>query len=494
MAITYKGGHNVDNFTPAFNPVNYYFDSSNKNEDGFRYVVEVFNYGTATKIFESRIAPRVGDGYAFVPLQGILKNQVSNEKPNDNAISAVKSFYRFDLKIGEEFINIWDYDDYEFYSGGVSQWNAYTQLRQFAETTAHTFVVGDQINIDQSDGGTEKPMLQGLFTVVEVVDDYTIVIDIPFSVVGSGATVGGGVKYADNRKTIFRNLLSQSATVHNGVLKQDEFLEIPNSTFKLITTSTTNRMLTNLPNGDVKTKVFSITRNQDIWMNVGNFYDNEAEWMHFENSNGETFKKSIGTDISSAIRQVGVGANNLGTLIPISGTLPLIKNNTTFYIIKVMNDNGDQLSRRYRIDIDDRCAINTVELLFFDRLGSLVSYAFQAHLNEKIDIKREAYQRERGELNEDLDKWIYSLDEGGEVITTVNVDQEYILRSYFMTDEMSVYFTELLTSPYVLMKLDGKYYRASIVDNGGNVDRLKQKKMIKKQITVKLANQNAVNV
>ena len=63
-----------------------------------------------------------------------------------------------------------------------------------------------------------------------------------------------------------------------------------------------------------------------------------------------------------------------------------------------------------------------------------------------------------------------------------------------MTDEMSVYFTELLTSPYVLMKLDGKYYRASIVDNGGNVDRLKQKKMIKKQITVKLANQNAVNV
>lgn len=495
MAITYIGGHNEENFTPAFNPVNYYFDSDNKNESGFRYVVEVFNYGTATKIFESRVAPRIGDGYAFVPLQGILKNKVSNEKPNDSPVTASNSFYRFDLKIGEEYIVQWDYDDYEFYSGGASPWNAYTQLRQFAETTAHTFVVGDQINIAQSDDGAEKPILQGLFTVVEVVDDYTIVIDIPFSVVGSGATIGGQVKYADNRKTIFRNLLSQSATVHNGVLSQEDFLSIPNEDFKLIIPNEKRRLLTNMPDiSSTNTNKFQATLNQDIWVNVGNFYTNVPRWVQFTNDAGETFKKAIGTNTSAAIRQVGIGANNLGTLIPMVGTLPLIKSTTKYYIIHVNNDEDEQVSRAYRIDIDRRCVLNEVHLLFLDRLGSLVSFAFQAHLNEKIDVKRESYLRERGDLNSELDRWSYDLNEGGEVITNVSIDQEYTLRAFPMTDEMSVYFAELVTSPYVLMKLNGNYFRVVITDGNINVDRANQKKLIRKTITVKLANQNAVNV
>lgn len=91
-------------------------------------------------------------------------------------------------------------------------------LRQSPATSPHTYAVGDQISVSQTDGGVIKPMLQGLFTVVAVPDAYSVVIDIAFVNVGTGAAMGGTIKYADNRKTITRNLLSRTWTAFNGAL------------------------------------------------------------------------------------------------------------------------------------------------------------------------------------------------------------------------------------------------------------------------------------
>ena len=123
MAITYIGGHNTDNFTPAFNQVNYYFDSSNKNKEGFRYVVDLYVSGTATKIWEGRVAPRIGDGYAFIPLQGLLtKNGLLSFETNitTDGIDAKNSYLKFDLKIGEEYVEEFEYTNYGQFTGGLS--------------------------------------------------------------------------------------------------------------------------------------------------------------------------------------------------------------------------------------------------------------------------------------------------------------------------------------------------------------------------------------
>lgn len=485
MAITYIGGHATNNFTPAFNQVNYYFDSNKKNEAGFRYVVDLYISGTATKIFEGRLAPRSGDGYGFVPLQAHLANRVSFEESLDISLNATNSYFKFDIKIGEEYIVIFNYTDYEFFSS-AGFYNGYTKLVQTPNVTPHTYQVGDTIEIRQTDGGALKPNLEGLFVVVEVPDAYTVVIDIPFSYIGSGATMGGKIKYADNRKTIFRDLNVQTATVYNGALKFKDFPTTPSSVYKIITASATNKLLTSFPELGMRA-----TLTQDIFINIGNFYSMTAAYIYFENDNGEIFRKGIGASSSSAIRRISVGASNLGALLTVSGVAPLVKAETKYYTYWITDITGAQMSRRYRLDIDRRCAINTTELLFMDRMGSMLSFAFQANITEKFDVKREGFNKTLGALKSG--EWTYATTDAGRTTTSVSVDKDYMLRSYWITEAQSILFEELITSPLILMKLEGVYYRVEITDTGGTVDSQKTKEMIKKQVSVRMANQENIN-
>ena len=86
--------------------------------------------------------------------------------------------------------NTWVYGDYQFNT--TSAYNAYIKLTSNGFGNAiHSFNVNDYIRVAQVDGGALKPALQANFKVVEIIDNKTIVIDIPFSYVGSGIAVGG---------------------------------------------------------------------------------------------------------------------------------------------------------------------------------------------------------------------------------------------------------------------------------------------------------------
>ena len=85
----------------------------------------------------------------------------------------------------------WVYGDYQFHTS-PGFYNAYVKLTSLGFGNAqHNFKVGDYIKVAQNDGGTLKPLLQANFKIVEIVNTRTIVIDIPFSSIGSGAAVGG---------------------------------------------------------------------------------------------------------------------------------------------------------------------------------------------------------------------------------------------------------------------------------------------------------------
>jgi hypothetical protein len=49
--------------TPAYNPVKFIVDSTNKNLTGFRYIFDVYESGTSTKIAEYKVLPTYG--YVF---------------------------------------------------------------------------------------------------------------------------------------------------------------------------------------------------------------------------------------------------------------------------------------------------------------------------------------------------------------------------------------------------------------------------------------------
>jgi hypothetical protein len=302
--------------------------------------------------------------------------------------------------------------------------------------------------------------------------------------------MGGKVKYSDNRKSITRDLVTSTATVFNGALTNEEFVTLPISVFKLTSPSGTNRLLTSMPSTGMR-----ITPTQQFFLNIGNFYTTVPRFVYFENDEGDVYFKSVGGSSGTAIRQMGVGPGNLGTLTEQTGVLPLVKDHTKWYDVWVTDSNDIPLTKRYRFEIDRRCQINEIELLFLDRLGSLASFAFQNRTTESGNVKRESYVKALGELDTELDRWNYGLDEAGTTLTSVTEELETTIRTNWMTDEQSVYFKELITSPFILKReAGGAYISVQIKDTSFPIERTKNKKLIKKTITITPSNQNNINL
>lgn len=117
-------------------------------------------------------------------------------KLNNNVFSQTEHNIRILTRFNSSTDNVWTYGDYEFMSGG--QFNAYTVLTSTGfGNQLHPFQVGDYVRVAQSDNGALKPMLQNYFKIVAIRDNKSIVINIPFSDVGSGAAVSGQVYPVD---------------------------------------------------------------------------------------------------------------------------------------------------------------------------------------------------------------------------------------------------------------------------------------------------------
>ena len=102
MAITLEG--RPQDFTPVYNPVNFYFDSDNKTNSGFRYVFDLYEQGVAEKISETRGAPRPVDGFGESFLSKLLSPLITRkfDPLNVTVQDAEEHYIRYELKVGAE--------------------------------------------------------------------------------------------------------------------------------------------------------------------------------------------------------------------------------------------------------------------------------------------------------------------------------------------------------------------------------------------------------
>jgi ABC-type glycerol-3-phosphate transport system substrate-binding protein len=63
--------------TPAYNPIKYIYDSTNKNLGGFKYIFDIYESGTANKIAEYRVLPMYSTGYGEIDLSKLLQSKVA---------------------------------------------------------------------------------------------------------------------------------------------------------------------------------------------------------------------------------------------------------------------------------------------------------------------------------------------------------------------------------------------------------------------------------
>jgi hypothetical protein len=470
-------------FTPAYNECKFIVDSTNVNKAGFRYIFEVFEAGTANRIGYYKALPTFGTGYGEQDLSKLLSNMVSFDF-NPTVLTfydAVNSYYNYDIKIGEEYIFDLSYTASLVDNGGSVR-----------ITATHPFQVGDQVNITQADGGVANPGVEGLHTVIAITGTTNFTINALWADV-TDATINGVVKYADNRKTVNLNIVSTlDKYVFNGV---QPWLEMPNwdeTDYEL--DGVTKAWLTNQP------KTFNCTPSQDLWLNLRGDGIGINKRVYFENDNGDIFYKAIaGGDY---IKGVAVGPNNFGSLTLVTGTAPLIKNDTKIY--QVWYSDGvlhPVQSLSYEITIDRRPVITQYNILFLDRMGSWSSFAFQLKTYEKLNIKRETYNKDVPGFVSGAE-WQYKSYEQGTVNFNTQVAKTIDLNTNWMTEAQAYYFQELVTSPqtyiapvtfvnceYVL----GDYISCNVMNNSFDIQRERNKHLIKQQLQVRLSNNDMIN-
>jgi hypothetical protein len=470
--------------TPAYNPIKYYYASTNSGFAGFKYIFEVYESGTANQIAEYRVLPNASTFYGEIDLTKLLQAKVSFDlfPTNTTVYNAPNSHYKYDVKVGEEYLTILQYFASVTNNGGNVQINV-----------ANTFVAGDQIVIAQSDGGLANPNLEGLFTVLSVGVGFFVVNSL-WSLV-TNAAINGDVTYADGRKTVTYNIISDlNNYVFNGALPWTEWPSWNHLDYFL--TGPSNEFLTSIPVNN-----FYATLSQDLWMNA--VYGSMPGGTHkiiFTNPGGDMFEKNVSA--SDHVTGNAVGPNNAGTLTVISGTLPLIKPTTDYYQYYYEHA-GNQVSQVYTVNIDRRVQSQEYSIIFLDRYGSWGSFAFTGRAYEKGNVTREQYNMDvEGKIASS--EWTYDLIDRGYINSYVSVENTIDLNTDWMNEEMAQYFTELVSSPYTYFKVSNydescdipastEYISCNIVTSNYEKFKQRNKNLIKQSITIKLANNDMVN-
>jgi hypothetical protein len=478
---------------PAYNPIKFIYDSNNNNLQGFKYIFDIYQSGTANKIAEYRVMPTYGTGYGEVDLSKLLQAQVSYDLnlTNTSVYNAVNSHYQYDVKVGEEYLTT------TLYTLAIAQWLTAPYVGKVRINVANTFLVGDQINIVQNlPGPTANPNLEGLFTVL-VANPLYIVVSSPWGSV-TNAVTGGAITYADGRKTITRNMMTAlNKFVFNGAIRWVEWPIYDYQDFML--NGFQDRFLTNLPPSD-----FYATLSQDLWVNaVANGSPTPPDTLFFDTSDGDTFEKNV--TAADHVSGISMGPNNYGLLSVVSGALPMIKPSTEWYTVRYER-NGFPSSKQYKVNLDRR--VRTVEhsILFLDRMGSWGSFAFTGRAYTTGNVTREQFNKDIPGYVETvgIDRWLYETTETGMTNTYISTDTTIALNTDWMNQEMALYFTELISSPNTYIKISNydadcelpeseEYVSCTIVTSTFEEFKQRNKNLIKQSIVVKLANNNIVN-
>ncbi len=450
---------------PAYNPIKYIIDNTNKNQPGFRYIFTVYPATNATPIAQYKTLPVFGTGYGEQDISRLMQSLVTWKFA---AGQVNESWYQYDIRFGYEYTANIVYTNSLVQSAGGDVEIQYNN---------HGFVAGDQISITQAFGGiANNPTVEGLHTVI-FASTNLFVINARWDTVND-ATINGTVTYADLRKTILLDdvTLSQLEVFNGayslGIYAQGAFPYI--DYYGALDPSYALTSLTN-PN-DSFAVAASITDN--IFYLMCRVYSGVEYILQYYDIQGN----AIGQD--SPYNPTD-GLYNF----PVDTATHSITED--FFIgIKANDFAGTEF--KYFFNYDGRCAINEDILYYLDRMGSWQSFNFQLKTYEKGQITREMYnQHVDGQVVDG--EWLYSSDAMGNRTLNTNVSNTLDLNTNWMDQYNADRFQELLTSPQVLY-YNGTDYRACTIDATSFENfRQRNKNLIKHSVTIKLALNTPIN-
>ena len=456
---------------PAYNPIKYIIDNTNKNEPGFRYIFTIYPAGSATKIAQYKTLPVYGTGYGEQDISRLMQslvtyNETGIQSSGGTTYNSSESWYQYDVDLGYEYIDNINYTTTLQDNGGNVR----------ISFTAHGFVAGDQIIIAQTGTGpVDNPTVEGLHTVVYA-EANLFVINARWDTV-TDDTINGTVTYADLRKTqVLDDEIIEDQEVFNGAFNNWTNTGNQSNAFPSAYFLATNS------NGLLMTSNYDSAYHPAVTFPGAQFYYNlrvyagatyEVEWYDMNSNLLDNYSFIPASD--------GIYAVFVGPTALVSED----------YYVNIYNDAGLN-AQTYYFTYDNRCTINDQQLIYLDRMGSWQSFAFQLKTYEKGQITREQYNQH-----------IYGQVDGGQLVGVplqkgfrtynTNVTKTFDLNTNWMDQYDATRFQELLTSPQVYYN-SPSYFCACVVDSSSfEVFSQKNKKLIKQSVTIRLAQQDPIN-
>lgn len=448
---------------PAYNPVKYIIDNTNKNEPGFRYIFTINPANVATQIAQYKTLPVYSTGYGEMDISKLMQALVTWKFELGQSD---ESWYQYDIDLGFEYISNINYTSSLTNNAGNVQ----------ITFTAHGFVANDQILIVQSDGGVANPGVEGLHTVLSATANNFTINALWADV--TNAAIDGEVTYADFRKTITpKDVIIEDREVFNGAYNNLIFNTggvFPVADYLGVAAGIQIALTTLTPNDSTARAL--MTPDQIFYL-LARVYTGSYDVIYYD-----------------------IDGNSLGTTnYSCTEGLHNFEINTTdhsitedFYVEIVCNFGAEPVFGPYYFAYDNRCAINDDVLYYLDRMGSWQSFAFQLKTYEKGQITREMY-------NQHVDgavvstKWQQGEYAMGNRSYNPNVMMSFDLNTNWMDQYNATRFQELLTSPQVFYSATGIDCACTVDATGFENFRQRNKNLIKQSVSIKLALNSPIN-
>ena len=235
-------------------------------------------------------------------------------------------------------------------------------------------------------------------------------------------------------------------------------------------------------NGGIRTTVIDSTSGS-----TNPWFTNFLDQLVFEDNTGT----EIYIEDSPASNQVVI---NIPFSTMSAFTSGCLSQRTDYFNIQWLDSTGlNFTSERKDFLIDwNTTRYGNVELVFIDRLGSLIPANFELQKSVTINITRSEYQTLLGDKISGTNKWGYDSTERGRNTLNTQTVKQIDLISNWITEEESEYLKELYTSPVVYIKENGKLWPVIIKTNSYKVVSKKNKKNIQIQISIEMANNDRV--
>lgn len=483
---------------PGYNPVVYYFKSTNASQYGFKYIVQVKDENDNI-MFEKKILPDYDNNKCVCQIDRELSDYLTYDfdltKINAGAYHATKSYKKYKISVGEEYYYKFKFDRYaEFVRTPDPSWTIFSIPVTSVQTPQ--FQIGDQVNVF-FDADPSFPNLMGTHEVKQVLSDGTtayVILDVEPSGGGSSITESGWIEPIPNNKTVnLGELIVPLKAVFNGALSNSQWLNYNMNSYEMNNANPATGAHLFLAQ---ITQQIKARRTNSIFLNYmknATAAGSTVAYIRFTNDAGVVTKLSCASNDLQWLMQVNVGPSRTYWGTPVSLSGPIVTPTTKWYTFTATNATDKPVTKTYRVTLDDSCTVDNVEMLYLDKLGSFLPYNFTLKSVESQRINRDEYTQRLGGYVSGTG-FTYESTDGGSNIYNSNYQREFLLRTRFLNDEESISFQNVLHSPVTMIKVDDVFQKCIITTNNIEIKKGKWSELKRYELNVKLANQDKINI